>query len=51
VLLSAFVAGFFAILSAFVREAAEKAEHDPQHSERLNRLKDYLRMGRHSSVR
>lgn len=50
VLLSALAAEFLAVLWAFVREAAEKAKSDPQHSERLNRLKAYLRMRRGSAV-
>ena len=42
VLLSALVAGFVAILFAFMREAAERTKNDPQQAERMASLKAYL---------
>ena len=42
VLLAALVAGFVAILFAFMREAAERTKNDPQQAERMARLKAYL---------
>jgi uncharacterized protein involved in exopolysaccharide biosynthesis len=45
VLLSTLVAGLFALIVAFVREAINTAESNPQQAERLARLKAYLRKG------
>jgi len=44
VLLSTFAAGLFSILLAFVLEAMAKARNDPEQSQRLARLKAYLRV-------
>ena len=51
VLFSTLVAGAIGVLLAFVREAAERAKHDPQQAEQIERLKAYLRTGRRSCVR
>jgi tyrosine-protein kinase Etk/Wzc len=42
VLISAFIAGFFGLLWAFLREAMERAKTDQEQSERLRSLKHYL---------
>ena len=42
VILTALVAGFFAIIWAFIREAGERARQNPQQVERLNLLRRYL---------
>ncbi len=43
VILTALVAGFLALLWAFIRQAAERARRDPQQAERLGLLRRYLR--------
>ncbi len=50
VVLSALVAGLLSVLLAFVLEAMANAKSDPEQSQRLARLKEYLRKGRRSSV-
>jgi tyrosine-protein kinase Etk/Wzc len=50
VLLSALVTGIVAVFAAFIREAIERAKSDPEQSQRLTRLKEYLRKGRRSPV-
>jgi capsule polysaccharide export protein KpsE/RkpR len=50
VALSTLVAGVLSILLAFVLEAFANTRRDPEQSQRLTRLKDYLRTGRRSSV-
>ena len=42
-ILTALVAGFLAVIWAFIREAGQRARQDPQQSERLNLLRRYLR--------
>ncbi|MGH9427309.1 MAG: GNVR domain-containing protein, partial [Terriglobia bacterium] len=43
VILTALVAGFFAIIWAFIREAGERARQNPQQAERLETLRRYVR--------
>src|SRR6266568_2888494 len=50
VVLSTLVAGLLSVLSAFVLEAVANTKSDPEQSQRLTRLKEYLRKGRRSSV-
>jgi len=49
VVLSALVAGLLSVLLAFVLEAMANAKSDPEQSQRLTRLKAYLRTGGHHS--
>ena len=42
VILTALVAGFFAILWVFIKEARERARQNPQQAERLNLLRRYV---------
>ena len=43
-ILAVVVAGFLAVLWAFVREAAERAESDPEQSKRIQALRGHLRL-------
>lgn len=43
VILTGLVAGFLAVIFAFVRESHEKARRDPQSASRLESLRQYLR--------
>ena len=43
VILTAFVAGFLAMLWVFIMEAGQKARQNPQQAERLDLLRRYLR--------
>ena len=43
VILTALVAGFLAVIWAFIREAGERARQNPEQAERLNLLSRYLR--------
>lgn len=49
VLIFSLSAVLLVIFLAFVLDAMEKSEADPQHAERLARLKTYLRLGRSAS--
>jgi uncharacterized protein involved in exopolysaccharide biosynthesis len=51
VALSAVAAALVSVLWAFVQETIEAANRDPRQSERLTRLKEYLRKGRRFSAR
>ena len=42
-ILAALVAGFLALLWAFIREAGQRARQNPQQASRLETLRDYLR--------
>ena len=42
VILTALVAGFFAIIWVFIQEVSERARQNPQQAERLNVLRRYL---------
>ncbi len=50
VVLSTLVAGLLSALCAFVLEAIANAKSDPEQSQRLTRLKEYLRIGHHPSA-
>jgi uncharacterized protein involved in exopolysaccharide biosynthesis len=45
VILATLMAFFIGVLLAFVREASERASHDPASAERMNLLRRYLRRG------